>query len=127
MSIVLNKPVNYQGAEFQTSIFLPADNYKLFKLVPTNAIVEPYKSSNESSSWNGKHVTKFDLVDAANGRSLAVKTVPIEIIEGAVKQAAIEGVSLWTKTGSGKDKREVFNDKLKYVCKAGILTCWGIV
>ncbi len=130
MSIVLKKPTNYSGPEFQTSIFLPVDNFKLFTFQPTTSMVEPYKSANEASSWNDKHVTKFNIVNESQ-KSMAVKTIPIEIIEGAVKASNIEGISLWTtvKSGKGEDKikTEVFNNKLKYTCKGGIITCHGEV
>ena len=126
MSIVLSKPVSYQGEMKQVSIFQQTDNYNVFKFSPTVENIAPYQSRNVDSKWNDKHVSAFELV-GENQKVLATKTIPAEIIEGVVNSAKIDKLQLWIETGTGANKKEVFNDKIKYSCKAGVLTCLGEV
>ena len=122
--IKLLKPVNYSGAMKQTSIFNADDNYKAFHFEFTEAVVPSFSAKNPQSKWNQKHVTNVKVINQSQAVQ-AEKTIPIELIEGVVESAGIDGLSMWVTDGTGKNKKEVYNSKLVFDCVNGTLKCLG--
>ena len=128
--VKVEKPVGCTNPSFQTSLFGKEDNFQLFRFQPTKAIIVPYVSKNKESNWNDQHVSQFNIVNEV-GRTLAVKTIPVEYIWGAVETAKLPGVKLWNEVTTGRGAKKVqhtyFNSELKYTCKGGTITCLGLV